>query len=230
MAVLHSHFGNGGGPGYLAVLALSGIGVIFKPVVLALTVPVALVVAIKAYRSEVLTWRMFWPFGLGSIAGNLIANLYLTITPFTYRALVILLLLFAMVRFLFGIGLMNEEKTKPAPIWIAIPAGAVIGLFAGTVGIGGGVFLSPLVLIMRWAKTQEAVGIVAPFVLLNSLIAFLLSQPLSALDVPQMLYWLPAALIGAWVGSELDMRMFPAEHLGKALSIILGLAALRLIL
>jgi uncharacterized membrane protein YfcA len=211
----------------MAVLVLSGMSpLVLKPLILSLTVLVALVVVVRSYLSGILVWRLSWRFALGSIPAAFFAA-STKLKPSSYLLVLGLVLVFVTIRLFFGIGVVNEAKTRAVPIWLAIPAGAAIGLVAGIVGIGGGIFLSPLLLLMRWAKTEEAVGAAAPFVLVNSIIVFALSQPTRPLLFTNMLYWTPAAFIGAWIGTELDMRVFPAEHLGKAVAILLGLAALK---
>jgi len=230
VALLNSSIGHGGAPGYLALFALYGIPQIyFKPLVLALTILVALIITGRAFRSGNFRWHLFWPFMAGSIPGVFIGANFVA-RPLIYRGAVVSVLICCAVRLFFGVGFINEKKTNELRIWLALPAGVLMGFLSGFVGLGGAVFLSPFLLLMNWANTEEAIAAVAPFVLVNSIIAFIFSQPLLSLAFADMIYWAPAALIGGWIGSEMDLRAaFPFAEFNKALALILVLAALRVI-
>jgi uncharacterized membrane protein YfcA len=107
--------------------------------------------------------------------------------------------------------------------------GAAIGLLSGLTGVGGGIFLSPVLLLMHWAGTKETSGVSATFILVNS-IAGLLGQLPAISNVPHdVVYWAPAALIGGWIGTELGTRVLPVSNIRKWLSLVLVLAGLKLI-
>jgi len=102
-------------------------------------------------------------------------------------------------------------------------------LISGIAGIGGGIFLSPLLLLTRWAKTQEAIGVAGPFVLINSIIIYSFTNWETPFLIPNMVYWAPAAFIGAWIGSEVDMRVVPLGPISKVLSLMVVAAGLKLL-
>jgi uncharacterized membrane protein YfcA len=227
-AVLYSNAGQGGSTGYAAMILLFGTSpAVLKPTALALNILVAIVVTIRSYRSGRFRWNIFWPFAVASFPVAFLVA-YTKVKPFTYLWVLALVLVYAAVRLFFGLGMTNEKKTRPVPIWISIPAGAAIGLLAGFAGVGGGIFLTPLLLLMRWAKTREAIGVAGPLVLINSIIVFTLSEPERPLLVANMVYWAPAAFIGAWIGSEADMRMIPVGAISKAMALVIIAAALKL--
>ena len=229
IAFLSSMGGQGGATGYLAIMVLFGMpAILFRPTALALAIVVALISTIRSFRSGFFRWRTFWPFALASMPAVLLAAI-VNLRPVFYLMLLFLVLLYGALRSFLGFGMMNEKKTTLVPVRLALPVGAGIGLIAGFAGVGGGIFLSPLLLRMNWAKTKEAFAVAAPFALLNSIIAFSLSNPIMPLMVPDLVYWVPAALIGAWIGTEVQISPVLLVQFNRILSIILVAAALRLI-
>ncbi len=228
-AIVYSNAGNGGSTGYAATLLLFSVSVgVYKPTALALNILVALVGSMRSFRSGFFRWRLFWPLALGSFPLAFLVT-YVGVKRFTYFAVLALVMLYSAVRLFFSLGMENEKKTRAFPIWVAVPAGAAIGLVSGVAAIGGGIFLTPTLLLARFAKTNEAIGVAGPFVLINSIIVYSLGQWETPFLVPNMIYWAPAAFIGAWVGSEMDMRVVPLAPLSKALSLLVVAAALKLI-
>jgi uncharacterized membrane protein YfcA len=111
---------------------------------------------------------------------------------------------------------------------MALILGAAIGLLSGLTGVGGGIFLSPVLLLMHWAKTKETSGVAAAFILFNS-IAGLLGNISAISFIPTgITYWAPAALIGGWIGTELGTQRLPILWIRKWLSAVLVLAGLKL--
>lgn len=229
VAFLSSIGGQGGATGYLAIMVLFGMpAIIFRPTALALAIVVALISTIRSFRSGFFRWRTFWPLALASMPAVLLAA-SITLRPFFYLTLLFLVLLYGALKSFLGFGTINEKKTTIIPIRFALPVGAGIGLIAGFAGVGGGIFLGPLLLRMNWARTKEAFAVAAPFALLNSIIAISLSNPMMPLVVPDLVYWVPAALIGAWIGTEVEISPFLLVQFNRILSIILVAAAVRLI-
>jgi uncharacterized membrane protein YfcA len=231
MAAVYSHVGHSGAAGYLAILFLlaSQLPPIFiKPTALFLAIPVALVATIRSFRSGVFSWRTFWPFAVGSAPVALITAALSVNFPY-YLVIVAPVLIYAALRLFLGFGTLNEKKPTVVPIWIAVPAGAVIGLVAGLAGVGGAIFIVPLLLLMRWAKTNEAIAVAAPFALLNLVVAFFMSNPMYPFMVGDLIYWVPAALIGAWIGTEVEIQPVLIVQINRILALVLLAGALRLI-
>lgn len=229
VALLYSNLGQGGAAGYLAIMAVFGYTpYVMKPSALALNILVALVISIRSFRAGFFHWRTFWPFAAGSIPATLLAGRYVE-SNFFYKSVLALVLLSGAAQLFFSIGTGNEKKSTVPPVWMALPAGVAIGLVCGLVGLGGGILLAPLLLLKRWARTEDVAGVVAPFVLLNSIAGFLLTDMTMPFEIGDMVYWAPAVLIGAWIGSEIDSRTLPLGHFRKALSIVFVVASLRLI-
>ena len=100
----------------------------------------------------------------------------------------------------------------------------------GLTGVGGGIFLSPVVLLMHWAKAKETSAVAVTFILVNS-IAGLLGHVSSISYLPNNLtFWAPAALVGGWIGTELGTRVLPVSGVRRWLSVVLLLAGLKLVI
>jgi uncharacterized membrane protein YfcA len=147
-----------------------------------------------------------------------------------YRFVVGGVLLYAVVRiWLSGrTTVPGERETAVLPVWLVMLAGALIGLVSGLVGIGGGIFLGPLLLLAGWADTRQTMGITAAFVLVNSA-AGLAGNVSIVQSLPvQIPVWLLAAGAGGWLGAELSSRRLDPAWVKKLLALLLAVAALRL--
>jgi uncharacterized membrane protein YfcA len=228
VALLYSTVGHAGASGYLAVMALFGMApVIMKPTALTLNIIVALIGTIRFYRAGFFSWRTFWPFAIASIPAAYIGG-GLTLPVAIYKSIVGVVLLYSAARLFWSADSADKGETKLVPIWMALIVGAAIGLLSGLTGVGGGIFLSPVLLLMHWAKTKETSGVSAAFILVNS-IAGLLGQYPAIFYLPNdLIYWAPAALVGGWIGTELGTRLLPVARIRKCLSVVLVLAGLKL--
>src|SRR6266852_9572307 len=198
VALLYSTVGHAGASGYLAVMALFGMApVLMKPTALMLNITVAAVGTIRFYHAGFFSWRTFWPFAVASIPASFVGGSLSLPVP-VYKSIVGVVLLYSAGRLFFSAGTADSRKTTLVPIWIAMLLGAAIGLLSGLTGVGGGIFLSPLLLIMGWAKTRATSGIAAPFILVNS-IAGLLGHLSSVAQLPPSVpIWGAAAVFGGW--------------------------------
>jgi uncharacterized membrane protein YfcA len=228
VALLYSTVGHGGASGYLAVMALFGMApIVMKPTALVLNIIVATVGTLRFYRAEFFSWRTFWPFALTSIPASFVGGSLSLPVPI-YKSVVGVVLLYSAVRLFFSAATADLRNTTKVPIWIGLLLGAALGLLSGLTGVGGGIFLSPILLLMAWEKTKETSGVAAAFILVNS-IAGLLGHIASVSYVPgDITYWAPAALIGSWIGTELGTRLLPVGGIRRWLSLVLALAGLKL--
>ncbi|MDX6612317.1 MAG: uncharacterized protein QOD75_1503 [Blastocatellia bacterium] len=229
VAVLYSTVGHAGASGYLAAMALFGVApAVMKPTALTLNILVALVASAKFYRAGFFSWRIFWPFAIASIPASFIGG-SLTLPVHVYKLIVGIVLLYSALRLFLIAKRPDAETPRPAPLWIALIFGAAIGLLSGLTGVGGGIFLSPLILLMGWARTKETAAVSAAFILVNS-IAGLLGHVSAVAAVPRAIFvWAPVALIGGWIGSELGTRTLPVPRIRQWLAVVLVLAGLKLI-
>ena len=229
VALLYSTVGHAGASGYIAAMALFGMApVVMKPTALTLNIMVALIGAIRFYSAGFFSWRTFWPFAVTSIPAAYIGG-SLTLPVPIYKSVVGIVLFYSAVRLFWSAASADTKTTSLVPIWVALIVGAAIGLLSGLTGVGGGIFLSPVLLLMHWAKTKETSGVSAAFILVNSIAGLLGQYPAIANLPDNLVYWAPAALIGGWIGSELGTRVLPVSNIRKWLSVVLVLAGLKLI-
>lgn len=233
MATLYSSVGHGGGSGYLASLALFGVGAAtMKPTALTLNILVATIATVQFYRAGFFSWRVLLPFAAGSVPFAFLGGV-LTLPSTVYQKVVGAVLLFAAYRLWMSFAkLQAQAKTeiRPVPIPLAVLLGAAIGFLSGLTGVGGGIFLSPLVLLLGWAETRQMSGVAAAFILVNS-IAGLAGHLASLRDVPSSIYvWGAAAVVGGLIGSELGRRRLATLTLRRVLSVVLVIAGVKLIL
>lgn len=227
-ALLYSSVGHGGASGYLAVMALLGVApAIMKPAALVMNIFVAGWVAWRLYRAGYFNARLFWPFAFGSIPLAFIGGL-LTLPGNFYRYVVGAALIVAAIR------LFIEARDQPArsapPPMLAVTVGAVLGFVSGLTGVGGGIFLSPLLLFLRWADMRHTAALSATFILLNS-IAGLAGHLAAGAGAPSGLPWMVfAALAGGMIGAELAVRRLAPIKLRRLLGVVLGIAAVKMFL
>lgn len=228
--MVYSAAGLAGASGYLAVMVLFAMRPIaMKPTILTLNILVALIGTVRYYRAGFFSWRTFWPFAAGSAPASFLAsNLALPLPPFFYKSLVSLIIFYSAARLFFRLG--DDKKTALVPIWIALSIGAAIGSITGLTGVGGGIFLSPLLLVMHWAKPEETCGVSAAFILVNSVAALLTNASALLLLPGNAVYWAPAAIVGGWIGTELGSRGLPTFDLRSLLAFLFVLGGLRFLI
>jgi len=228
-AALYASVGHGGASSYLAVMGLFSFAPdVMKPTALALNILVSAVATLKFYRAGLFSWRLFWPFAIASIPAAFVGGA--TMLPGRwYKILVGVVLLYAAVWMFRSTLKPIDKETHLPPLREAVPAGAAIGLLSGLTGVGGGIFLSPLLLYMGWAETRAASGVAAPFILVNS-IAGLLGHFSSVAQLPPNIpVWGVAAVVGGWIGASYGSKRAPAPVLRQLLSLVLIVAGAKLI-
>ena len=228
VACLYSSVGHAGASGYIAVMSLVGLApAVIKPTALVLNILVASIATWQFWRAGHFSWRLFWPFAVLAIPCAF-AGGYVNLPTHVFRVLVGIVLLFSAVRFLSKP--MEDSVRREPPRFVAIPTGAGLGLLAGLTGTGGGIFLTPLLLLMRWATTKQAAGVSALFILVNS-VSGLLGNVSSTQRIPS--YAIPlaaAAVIGGTIGSHLGSKRLPHTAIKRLLAIVLLIAGAKLIL
>lgn len=148
-AVLYPSIGHAGASGYLAAMALFGVApAVMKPAALTLNIAVAFITTARFYRAGHFSWPLSWPSFVSSVPLAVVGGA-VTLPGAVYRVLVGLILLFA-ARRMFWYAEHGKTTVRP-PLVAALGCGAVLGFISGLTGVGGGIFLSPLVLFMGWA-------------------------------------------------------------------------------
>ena len=227
-ALLFAIAGHSGASAYLAIFGLLGMTPdMIKPSVLSLNVVVASVTTYKFVRAGHFSWRLIWPFILTSIPFSFLGGLITLPTPI-YRILVGVVLVYAALRMLFDSSKKNEKPPVIPPIWLSLLLGAGIGFTGGLIGIGGGILLSPILLLTNWAGPQLTAGTIAVCVLVNSISGLLGHWSTSMQLPPQLPIWGAVALVGGWIGAEIGSRKLSATTIRRMLGLILLLAGLRM--
>jgi len=227
-AALYSAVGYGGASGYLAAMALFGLDpTVMRPAALVMNVFVSGLVLYRLRGTGFFNGRLFWPFALASIP-TAFAGGALVVPNAFYSYLVGLVLMVPAAYLLIGT---RERAPRGQPaLWASLPTGAGLGFLSGLTGVGGGIFLSPLLLFMGWASMRATAAIAAGFILVNSLAAlagYAAAGTQWPTGIPALVI---AALLGALVGSELLVRRLRPEKLRRLLGVVLVLAAAKLML
>jgi uncharacterized membrane protein YfcA len=229
IAMLYASVGHAGASGYLAAMALAGIAAdVMKPAALCMNILVATITTIRFYRAGSFSWPKMRPFVFGSIPLAFVGG-FSPLPQIAYKSIVGVVLLWAAVR-LFMIGMKEAEKPLHSPpVLVAVLVGAAIGLLSGLTGTGGGIFLSPILILMCWAATRETAGISAAFILCNS-VSGLAGNLLKNGAFPHfILSWMIAAGLGGVVGANLGARRFDPLLLRRLLAVVLVIAGIKLI-
>lgn len=228
MALLYSSVGHAGASGYLAAMALFGVSaLVMKPAALTLNILVATIATVQFYRSGSFSWKIFLPFAVASVPLAFIGGM-MTLPTTVYKYVVGLVLLFAAYRLFRYAQATAVNSLRQLPVYLALLFGGLIGLLSGLTGVGGGIFLSPLLLFMRWAEMRETAGVSAAFILVNS-IAGLLGNYASTWVLPSVVFvWGVAAVAGGLIGSELGRRHLARNTMRRLLAVVLVIAGLKL--
>lgn len=245
-ALLYSSVGHGGASAYIAILSLLGVATDRIPVLaLCFNVVVASVGSINYFRAGAFRWPLFWPFALASVPMAFVGRLFSSQFGAELKFVLGLVLVAAAIRMcvpLKGIPEgQGENDARIPPFWVAFVFGVLIGFISGLAGVGGGIFLSPLLVIGGWATPRVASGISAPFILLNSISGLLAMPAWEAIargSFPEtahvfgipILFWALCVLVGGAIGSFMGSRRFSPVWLLRLLAVVMLVAAYKLLI
>jgi len=228
MAFLYASVGHGGASGYLALMALFGTSpTLMKSSALILNVFVSLIAFIQYYRAGHFRWNLFWPFVITSIPLSYIGAT-LPITDSLYKKLLAVALAIAIARMLFQP--VDKKETKSVGLWLGLVIGAGMGLLSGMLGIGGGIILSPVILLLGWGRVKETAAVSALFIFVNSMSGLYGLFQKGFVPNTQLSTWLIAALIGGTLGAYQGSFKFNLQTLRYILASVLLIAVAKLYL
>jgi uncharacterized membrane protein YfcA len=229
VAFLYASVGHGGASGYLALMALFGMAPSFmKPTALLLNLFVSLSAFILFYRGGHFKWKLFLPFALASIPMSFVGGI-IALDADVYKKLLGLLLLIPVARMFFFPNAV-ETELKKENVGLSIIIGGSIGFLSGLIGIGGGIILSPILLMMRWTNQKQTAAISALFIFVNSL-SGLAGQLSNGLELQSgMMSYVAVAFCGGTIGGWLGAGKFNQQILKYLLAIVLLVASLKLLL
>ncbi|MBI4931462.1 MAG: sulfite exporter TauE/SafE family protein [Bacteroidetes bacterium] len=228
VAFLYASVGHGGASGYLALMALFGIAPsVMKSSALLMNIFVSLIAFYEYYRGGHFRWKLFFPFAIASIPFSFMGA-YITLDAFLYKKILGVILIFPILR-LFGIfGKGNESEKEINRTW-AFALGALIGLLSGIIGIGGGIILSPIILLLHWGNMKETAAVSALFIFVNS-VSGLAGVFSNGVSIDHSVYvWVFVALLGGFSGAYFGSRKLNNPVLKKILSVVLVIASVKLL-
>ncbi|QBZ97967.1 sulfite exporter TauE/SafE family protein [Flavobacterium sangjuense] len=227
VAFLYASVGHGGASGYLALMSLFAFPVTYmKPTALVLNILVSAISFYFYYREKKFERKLFYPFAITSIPFSFLGG-SLTIETHIYKIILATVLLFAVGRL---VGILGKQKgeLKPINIPLALFIGAVIGFLSGLIGIGGGIILSPVILLLGWADIKKSAAVSALFILVNSvsgLFGFVSKGgilPISSLSL------IAVVLVGGILGGYFGSKKMNVQMLRNVLALVLLIAIFKL--
>lgn len=225
IAFLYSSVGFGGATGYLAAMTFFGLPPqVMASTALILNILVASISFSSYFRAGHLSTRLLWPFLVTSIPAAFLGG-YLKLTDQVYYILLYTVLTFVAIRLLFFSKRLEARTLRLPPFWTALLVGLGIGLLSGMVGIGGGIFLSPVIILAGWGTSKQSSAVAAAFIVLNSvsgLVGRVLGDNFVFGQFGLML--LPFGLLGALGGSYLGARKLSSLALRRALGVVMTFA------
>ena len=227
ISFLYASVGHGGASGYLALMALFSFAPeTMKPTALLLNLFVAGISFYYYYREGHFNKNLFLSFAITSIPFAFLGGT-IEIDASIYKKILAVLLLFAILKILNIFG-KESETLKKIKIWQGLLLGGIIGFFSGLIGIGGGIILTPVILLLHWGKMKEAAAVSALFIWVNSA-SGLFGQMSTGISLSRESILLVAiALLGGFFGAYVGSKKLNNHRLRYILAVVLVIACVKL--
>lgn len=227
VAFLYASVGHGGASGYLALMALfSFTPSIMKPTALLLNLFVAAISFYYYYKEGYFNKKLFLSFAITSIPFAFLGGT-IEVDASLYKKILAVLLVFAILKMLNVFG-KEKDSIKTVKLWKGLLVGALIGFFSGLIGIGGGIILTPIILLLHWGKMKEAAAVSALFIWVNSA-SGLIGQISSGVQLSMDAFILVLiALVGGFFGAYLGSKKINNQKLRYILAFVLIIASVKL--
>ena len=228
VAFLYASVGHGGASGYLALMAIFSFTTsTMKPIALLLNLFVSGIAFYHYYRTGHFNKKLFIPFAVASIPFAFFGG-RLQIDANIYKTSLAILLIFAILKMLNVFGV-RSKQVKEIKVWQGVAIGSCIGFISGLIGIGGGIILTPIILLLHWGKMKEAAAVSALFIWVNSA-AGLMGQLSIGVEISSQAFILVGdALTGGYLGSYLGSQKFNNTTLRYLLALVLLIASIKLL-
>lgn len=228
IAFLYSSVGHGGASGYLAVMSIFGVAPqMMKSSALVMNLCVSAISFIGFYRAGHFRWKLFLPFAVASVPLAFLGGM-VALSDSVYKKVLAICILVSIARLLYQFK--NEEQpTREIPLWAGLLSGGSIGLLSGMIGIGGGILLSPLMLLMKWATIKETAAVSALFIFVNSLSGLIGQLQAGSIHLTgDIQFAIGATIAGGLLGSYFGSLKFNSPVLRYLLALGLTIACLKL--
>lgn len=228
VAFLYASVGHGGASGYLALMAIYGMAPeTMKPTALLLNLFVSLTSFIQYYRGKHFIWKIFLPLAIASVPLSFWGGT-IQLEGSIYKKVLGILLIVPIIRFFFFKNVEQKELRESNP-WLSLVIGGSIGFLSGMIGIGGGIILSPVLLLLKWTDQKQTAAISALFIFVNSL-AGLAGQLTKGIHFSsEMFLYVIIAFAGGLGGAYFGSLRFNQNILKRILAMVLTFAAYKLL-
>lgn len=234
ISFLYSSIGHAGASGYLALMALLSFPLeSIKPTSLLLNIVVAFIASFRFIQSGFFDFKLFISFAITAIPASFIGGM-VPIDPFWFKIMAGVFLLLSSLLLLYKIYHSPKntppKMSIPYQIPLAASIGLIIGFFSGLIGVGGGIFLTPILILLNWIEIKKIAGISALFILVNS-IAGILGHTASLQKIDsQVGYWIVSVMVGALLGTHFGIKKFNTNIILFCLFLVLLSAGLKFLL
>lgn len=231
IALLYSTVGHAGASGYLATMALLSFPPeVMKPTALALNIIVASVTTVRFAMAGHFSWRLFWPFAVAAAPMAYLGG-GLSVDAAIYKVLVGIALVFAALHLMLRsrVAADSHEGVAYPGIFASLGVGGGIGFLSGLTGVGGGIFLSPVLIILQWAGLRRTAAVAAAFILLNSVSGLAGYLQKGGAFPDHFSFWSGAVVAGGLIGSTLGATRINSPALRGLLGVMLVLAGVKLV-